>query len=93
MARAIERSTQFKKDYKRESKSIYRIVLNNNLSDILHILVNDLPIPEKYSDHSLRGNWRTFRDCHLCPDLILIYKKEGKEWLKLARLGTHSELF
>ncbi|MCF1264202.1 type II toxin-antitoxin system YafQ family toxin [Morganella morganii] len=93
MARTIERSSQFKKDYKREIKGIYRIMLNDSLQNILNILVNDLPIPEKYADHPLKGNWRTFRDCHLYPDLILIYKKEGDCCLKLARLGSHSEIF
>lgn len=93
MARTIERSSQFKKDYKREVKGIYRMMLNDSLQNILNILVNDLPIPEKYAAHPLKGNWRTFRDCHLYPDLILIYKKQGDRCLKLARLGSHSEIF
>ena len=50
MARTIERSSQFKKDYKREVKGIYRMMLNDSLQNILNILVNDLPIPEKYAD-------------------------------------------
>jgi mRNA interferase YafQ len=53
-----------------------------------------------YVDHPLKGNWRSFRDCHLYPDLVLIYKKVDNEEdegvpgvLKLARFGSHSELF
>jgi mRNA interferase YafQ len=46
-----------------------------------------------YHDHSLTGEWTGCRECHIKPDLLLIYKKEGNDKLILARLGSHSELF
>ncbi|WCG83824.1 type II toxin-antitoxin system YafQ family toxin [Pectobacterium sp. A5351] len=98
MTRKIERSTEFKKDYKREKKGRHCRTVEADLLVLLNILANDLPISANYVDHPLRGNWRSFRDCHLYPDLILIYKKINNEEddsgiLKLARLGSHSELF
>ncbi|KHT35167.1 type II toxin-antitoxin system YafQ family toxin [Pectobacterium brasiliense] len=100
MTRKIERSTEFKKDYKREKKGQHRKTVEADLLVLLNILANDLPIPANYVDHPLKGNWRSFRDCHLYPDLVLIYKKVDNEededvpgFLKLARLGSHSELF
>ncbi|EDJ3583813.1 type II toxin-antitoxin system YafQ family toxin [Salmonella enterica subsp. enterica serovar Rubislaw] len=96
MTRKIERSTEFKKDYKREKKGQHRATVEADLMAILALLVDDEPIPEKYVDHPLKNNWRTFRDLHLYPDLVLIYKKVGDVdagSLKLARLGSHSELF
>lgn len=57
------------------------------------LLLNDLPLPEKNRDHDLTGNWVDYRECHLKPDLLLIYKKVDSEVLRLARLGSHSELF
>ncbi|WP_449189031.1 type II toxin-antitoxin system YafQ family toxin [Agaribacter flavus] len=49
-------------------------------------------LAEKYVDHPLSGNWQGYRDCHVKPDLVLIYKSEDGA-LKLARIGSHSELF
>ncbi|UZE98003.1 type II toxin-antitoxin system YafQ family toxin [Alkalimarinus alittae] len=49
-------------------------------------------LPDKYVDHLLSGNWQGYRDCHVKPDLVLIYKVDNNS-LKLARIGTHSELF
>ncbi len=49
-------------------------------------------LAEKYVDHGLTGNWLNYRDCHVKPDLVLIYKIESGI-LKLARIGSHSELF
>ena len=53
---------------------------------------NKNTLPAKYKDHDLIGNYKGFRECHIKPDLLLVYKKEG-EYLQLARLGSHSELF
>ncbi len=49
-------------------------------------------MPEKFSDHPLSGDWDGYRDCHLKPDLVLIYKAD-EDVLRLARLGSHSNLF
>jgi mRNA interferase YafQ len=56
-------------------------------------LANDKPLSPRYRDHDLSGDWAGYRDCHIKPDLVLIYKKSDAYTLRLARLGSHSELF
>jgi len=90
--RAIERTTQFKRDFKREMKGRHRATLETTLTTVLHALASDTPLPEKYRDHPLSGDWKDFRDCHVKPDLVLIYEKPDAETLRLVRLGSHSEL-
>lgn len=91
--RVIERSTAFKRDYKRESKGRHGLVLAESLKPVLTALLNDLTLEASYRDHNLSGNWSGYRECHVKPDLLLIYKYSGKDVLRLARLGSHSELF
>lgn len=90
--RTIERTTQFKRDYKRESKGQHRKTLEADFLKALSLLLLDKPIPDKYRDHALTGNWRDFRDLHIKPDLVLIYCKPDEHTLQLVRLGSHSEL-
>jgi mRNA interferase YafQ len=63
------------------------------LIEVLYKLLNDEILPEKYRDHSLTGDWFGYRECHVKPDLLLIYKQSDENTLRLARLGSHSELF
>jgi len=63
------------------------------LSDVLACLIADKVLPERNCDHVLNGNWAMYRECHIKPDLLLIYRKPDKHTLQLARLGSHSELF
>jgi mRNA interferase YafQ len=91
--RTIDRSTRFKRDYKRESKGQYLTTLDADLLTIIVALAEDALLEPRHRDHELRGDWIGYRDCHIKPDLVLIYKKEGHDVLKLARLGSHSELF
>jgi len=90
--RTIERTGQFKRDYKREAKGLHRPTLQTDLTSLLALLANDDPPPAKYRDHALTGDWRDHRDCHLKPDLVLIYRKPDDATLQLVRLGSHSEL-
>ena len=90
--RRIERTTQFKRDYKREQRGKYKTYLETALFSTLEFLVVDRVLPEKYCDHALTGQWKEFRDCHIRPDLLLIYAKPNIEILRLIRLGSHSEL-
>ena len=91
--RSIKRSTTFKKDYKRvKANPKHAKNLNAQLSSLLQMLVQDKPLPDTYRDHDLIGNWKGFRECHLKPDLLLIYRQIADE-LQLARLGSHNELF
>ncbi len=90
--RTIERTTVFKRDFKREMKGRHRSTLEAALTNLLRVLANDAPLVEKYRDHSLSGEWSGFRDCHVKPDLVLIYEKLDADTLRLVRLGSHSEL-
>jgi mRNA interferase YafQ len=91
--RTIERSSIFRRDYKREAKGQHRATLDIDLERILETLANDLPLEQKHRDHDLSGEWNGYRECHVKPDLLLIYKKHSADILRLARLGSHSELF
>ncbi|MGA7124419.1 MAG: type II toxin-antitoxin system YafQ family toxin [Polyangiaceae bacterium] len=90
--RTIERTGQFKRDYKREAKGSHRATLENDFVEVMTALANDKPLAEKYRDHALTGEWKDYRDCHIKPDLVLIYRKPDEEVLQLVRLGSHSEL-
>jgi len=92
--RMIERSTAFKRDYKRvKSMPRYGKNLDFLLSNILPSLLEDKMLPENYCDHALSHDWVGYRECHIKPDLLLIYRKPDKYTLRLARIGSHSELF
>ncbi len=84
--RTIERTSAFKRDFKKRGE------LDAALIEALWKLGNDEALPEHYRDHALTGNWIDFRDCHIKPDLVLIYRKPDADTLQLVRLGSHSEL-
>ena len=88
----IERTRQFKRDYKREIKGRHQATLETTLIEVLEVLITNQPLAEKYRDHALPGDWKDHRDCHIKPDLILLYRKPDDEVLQLVRLGSHSEL-
>ena len=90
--RTIEQTGQFRRDYKREAKGSNRQTLANELIAIITDLANDQSLPEKNRDHALNGDWKDHRDCHIRPDLVLIYRKPDNAVLQLVRLGSHSEL-
>jgi mRNA interferase YafQ len=90
--RKIERTGQFKRDYKREAKGQHRLVLDDAFLVVLRLLIADKPLPPKYRDHPLSGDWADHRDCHIKPDLVLIYRVPGADTLQLVRIGSHSEL-
>ena len=91
--RTIERSSAFKRDYKRESKGQHRTTLDSVIKLVLLALVTDQALDTRYRDHDLSGDWAGYRECHVKPDLLLIYRKSDSDILRLARLGSHSELF
>lgn len=90
--RKIENTGQFKRDYKREAKSIHRKTLARDLETVLKSLIADEKLPAKYFDHPLVGEWKDHRDCHIKPDLVLIYRIPDEKTLQLVRLGSHSQL-
>ena len=90
--RKIERTSQFKRDYRREARGRHRKSLDDSLRSILVALANDQPLEPRSHDHALSGEWKDYRDCHVKPDLVLIYQKPDAGTLRLVRLGSHSEL-
>lgn len=87
----VKPTSQFKKDYKLAMKRGLDISL---LEDIIAKLALGEALPEKNRDHALSGNWNGYRECHILPDWLLIYKLEDNVLiLTLARTGTHSNLF
>lgn len=90
--RQIERTSQFKRDYKREAKGRYRATLDADIIPVLQDLVTDIALAPKHRDHAMTGDWQPNRNCHIKPDLVLIYQKPDAAVLLLVRLGSHSEL-
>lgn len=92
--RTIERSSAFKRDYKKvKATPRYSKNLDLLLSTIFSFLLTEQALPDSNRDHALSGDWDGYRECHVKPDLLLIYKKLDPHKLRLARLGSHSELF
>lgn len=85
----VRYSTKFKKDFKVCVKRCYKMELLQQVIDILRIPDT---LPPKNADHNLTGNYSGFRECHISPDWLLIYRTEGNE-LFLYRTGTHADLF
>ena len=92
MPRTIEWTTAFRRDRKRELKGRLGPQLEQLLTPIIRALAADEPLALKHRDHQMTGKWNDFRDCHIRPDLVLIYRKVGDDVLQLVRLGSHSEL-
>lgn len=90
--RQIEEQGAFKRDYKRMLKAIHKRNLDLELEAIVTALAEDLPLIKSYREHKLSGTWSGFFCCHMRPDLVLIYRKAGKDKLELVRLGSHAEL-
>lgn len=85
----VRYSTQFKKDFKLCTKRQYKLTLLHQVIDILRIPDE---LPARNADHNLSGNYIGYRECHIAPDWLLVYRYEGNE-LFLYRTGTHSDLF
>ena len=85
----IRYSTKFKKDFKTCVKRRYNMELLEQIIDILKV---PEALPQKNLDHDLSGNYIGYRECHISPDWLLIYRQAGNELL-LYRTGTHSDVF
>lgn len=77
--------------FKRDCKKHWLSLLSPAWAEVYWKLLNDEALPEKYRDHQLTGELKAFRDCHIKPDLVLIYRQH-EDVLQLVRLGSHSEL-
>lgn len=89
--REIVRSSQFRKDVRLAHKQGKDLTI---LKRIITMLANDEPLPDKYRDHALVGNWKEHRECHVTPDWLLVYKKTDNNGLVLllVRVASHSDL-
>jgi mRNA interferase YafQ len=90
--REINYTARFKRDYRRERSGKLGKRLDALLMEVVNLLAADTPLPRRNVDHALSGEWNDHRDCHIRPDLILIYRKPDEKNLDLVRLGSHSEL-
>ena len=90
--RTIRRTAAFKRDYKREKRGRFAKILDAELASILAKLAADRELSWRHQDHQLSGQWKDHRDCHVRPDLVLIYRKPDANHLDLVRLGSHSTL-
>jgi mRNA interferase YafQ len=91
--RTIEWTAAFKRDYKRTKAPPRHRGIEILLPAIAGLLADDKPLPEKHRDHALSGNWKGHRECHLKPDLLLIYKLPDGNTVRFVRMGSHTELF
>ncbi len=85
----IRPTSRFQKDLKKAKAQGHDL---EQVKKALEILSIPKPLPSSFKDHKLKGEWKDFRECHIAPDLLLIYTITDFE-LRPARLGTHSELF
>ena len=91
MRKRIILTSQFKKDYK---MAIKRNLPIEKLDTLIDLLASDDILPEQYKDHALSGNWYGFRECHILPNWLLIYRITSNNLiLTLSRTGSHSDVF
>jgi mRNA interferase YafQ len=90
--RIVRYTSRFRRDYKRAKSGRHAKHLDTELLETVTMLAKDEPLPRRYFNHPLGGEWSDHCDCHIKPDLILIYRKPDETSLELVRLGSHSEL-
>ena len=90
--RTIERTSQFKRDYRREPRGRHRTCLDAGPVLIVEALANDQPLELRYHDYTRGGKWEDHRDCHLKPTWVLIHQMSAADTLRLVCIGSHAEL-
>lgn len=85
----IKLTARFERDF---AKRIAGTPLDGEFEALLNLLVSGAALPAKYRDHPLKGDRAGVRDCHLRPDIVLLYSR-SENLLKLVRIGTHADLF
>ena len=88
MARTVVPTNQFKRDIKKQSIEL----ITPQWIEVMNCLINDLPLPVRFCNHALTGDKKHLMDCHVKPDLVLLYEYQADTDLILHRLGSHSEL-
>lgn len=88
--RVIERATVFERDFNRLKSTPHHYEdIDASLTGVVARLLADQTLSESNRDRALGVNWRGYRECHIQPDLVLLYRKRDAETLRLARLGVH----
>jgi mRNA interferase YafQ len=90
--RTIRPVGRYKRDYRRTKAGVQGGTLDDVLAAVIAKLAADKPLPARFHDHALGGGWKDVRDCHVRPDLVLVYRKPDDKTLELVRLGSHSDL-
>ena len=90
--RTVKRTAQFKRDFKRVKRGVHGSHLDETLLQALELLAADAPLPVRFVDHQMKGQFKDCRDCHLRPDLVLVYRKLDSDVLELVRIGSHAQL-
>ncbi len=92
MTRVLKSTSQYKRDLKRYRHDADLI---STLTKVISDLAADIPLKASMRDHDLHNNWEGCRECHVKPDVLLVYRKTDGEihMLLLERLGSHSNLF
>jgi mRNA interferase YafQ len=86
-------SSRYKKDYRKREKTL-NLKHKKKLKEAITVILSGLELANEYKDHTLTGEWNNYRECHIAPDLLMIYRvMEVVKELQLVRLGSHSELF
>ena len=88
MARTVVPTNQFKRDIKKQSIEL----ITPQWIEVMNCLINDLPLPVRFCNHALTGDKKHLMDCHVKPDLVLLYEYQDDTDLILQRLGSHSQL-
>lgn len=88
--KTLRYTKQFKKDLKRYINQPNKLI---ELNKVMRMLENEIPLPKKYRDHKLHGEYEGCRECHLEGDFLLVRYDEESNTVALYRLGSHSELF
>lgn len=86
----LKPSSKYKKDYKRFRNNPKKLL---KLFEVLKMLQNEIPIPEEYQPHMLKGYYAGHMECHIEDDFLLIWFDPDTDQIDLVRLGSHSELF
>ena len=90
--RRIKVSHTFRRDFRRVKADPSHRDIDSLLEALTNVLVRDVLLPARCVDHAMKGKWKGYRDCHIKPDVVLIYRKQDVDILELVRLGSHSEL-
>src|ERR1700731_5107554 len=89
--RTVKYTSRFRRDYRRQKSGRHSKRIDADLLEAVTLLAKDEPLPRRYFDHPLGGEWNDHRDCHIKPDLILIYRKPDETSLELVRLRSPNE--